>query len=68
MRSWYRELYGCGCVSGRADRKRQLMGYCPLHGQSRTALWTEDDDNETPYANVPQPKPRKHTMTKKPTR
>lgn len=32
--SWF-ETYGCGCVSGDAKRKRDLLGYCATHGDER---------------------------------
>lgn len=31
---WWEE-YRCGCVSDVVDRKRDLLGYCPQHGEGR---------------------------------
>jgi hypothetical protein len=29
------EEYRCGCVSETVNRRRDLMGYCPKHGEDR---------------------------------
>jgi hypothetical protein len=39
-KGWY-EHYKCGCVSAVVKYKRQLLGYCPKHGQSRRRLYHE---------------------------
>lgn len=31
---WYEE-YRCGCVSATERRRKDLVGYCPKHGDSR---------------------------------
>ena len=33
-RRWFEE-YRCGCVSEIVDRKKDLLGYCGLHGEDR---------------------------------
>jgi len=46
MTDW-REVYGCGCEHV-MPRKKDLIGYCPVHGDSRVELYTEEaDDNRS---------------------
>ncbi len=33
-RGWWEE-YRCGCVSETVKRKKDLLGYCPKHGEDR---------------------------------
>jgi len=32
------EVYLCGCDSPTVRRKRDLLGYCPVHGEDRQEL------------------------------
>lgn len=34
-RLWWWEEYRCGCVSPSVRTKRELVGYCPRHGDDR---------------------------------
>lgn len=33
------EDYSCGCVSATVKRKRELLGYCRTHGNTRRHVW-----------------------------
>lgn len=35
---WWEE-YRCGCVSPVTPRKRDLLGYCSKHGESKRSVW-----------------------------
>jgi hypothetical protein len=35
---WFEE-YRCGCVSGNVVRRRDLLGYCPTHGEDRRGVF-----------------------------
>jgi hypothetical protein len=37
---WYEE-YRCGCVSELVNRKSDLCGYCPKHGDNRSHVYKE---------------------------
>jgi len=37
-RQWFEE-YRCECVSLYVERKRELLGYCPVHGETRRHAW-----------------------------
>lgn len=37
---WW-EAYQCGCVSPTVRERRQLLGYCGTHGESRSAVFHE---------------------------
>jgi hypothetical protein len=37
---WFEE-YSCGCVSKFVNRKKDLLGYCPTHGNDRRAVYPE---------------------------
>lgn len=37
--SEYFEEYGCGCVSAYEERKKDLLGYCYKHGDSRRTVF-----------------------------
>lgn len=37
---WYEE-YRCGCVSPLARVKRDLLGYCPRHGNTTARVYKE---------------------------
>ena len=41
MAKWFEE-YRCGCVSEDAPRKKDLLGYCSVHGEDRRALYKDD--------------------------
>jgi hypothetical protein len=44
---WYEE-YRCGCVSETVRRKRDLLGYCPKHGEDRRAVHADlSGDSQT---------------------
>ena len=34
------EEYKCGCTSDVVSAKRKLLGYCPIHGEDRIAIYT----------------------------
>ncbi|TXH41274.1 MAG: hypothetical protein E6Q97_37895 [Desulfurellales bacterium] len=38
-RRWFESYLKCGCVSDFADRKKDLLGYCPTHGTDREHAW-----------------------------
>lgn len=38
------EEYRCGCVSESVDRKKDLLGYCGKHGDSRRSVYREGPD------------------------
>lgn len=37
---WFEE-YACGCVSETVDRKRDLLGYCAIHGADQRHIYRE---------------------------
>lgn len=37
---WW-EDYECGCVSKTVKRKKDLLGYCPVHGETRRQVWPD---------------------------
>lgn len=39
LNEWSEEYEKCGCVSPTVDRKVDLTGYCPKHGNSRRNLY-----------------------------
>jgi hypothetical protein len=43
---WF-EDYSCGCVSESVERKRDLLGYCAVHGNERRYVWPESMESET---------------------
>lgn len=47
---WWRAQYQCGCMN-RQKRKKDLPGYCCLHGDKRYVLYSckpDDDMRPTP--------------------
>lgn len=44
----YWEEYRCGCVSETVKRKRELVGYCPKHGDNRRHAHKELVFKKTP--------------------
>jgi hypothetical protein len=40
MARWWEE-YSCGCVSKKVSSKKDLLGYCPIHGNDRRALYKD---------------------------
>ena len=38
LNEWFEE-YSCGCASPTVDRKVDLPGYCPKHGNERRNLY-----------------------------
>jgi hypothetical protein len=54
-RGWW-EDYACGCVSETVARKKDLVGYCPVHGEDRRRAWPEEPP--PPPATGTQPLPR----------
>lgn len=43
---WF-EYYGCGCVSDYVRLKRDLVGYCGQHGDSRTQVFKVEETKVT---------------------
>jgi hypothetical protein len=37
----YFEDYRCGCVSETARYKKDLLGYCSIHGEGRRQIWPD---------------------------
>ena len=35
---WWEE-YRCGCVSDFVKRKKDLLGYCAIHGEDTRHIW-----------------------------
>lgn len=50
-RGWW-EDYACGCVSQTVLRKRDLLGYCPIHGENRRNVWPAGPDDETDVVTI----------------
>ena len=45
----YFEDYKCGCVSCIVKSKRELLGYCGVHGDDRREVWPVPPESETLY-------------------
>jgi hypothetical protein len=50
VKGWWEE-YRCGCVSETTARKKDLLGYCGKHGESRRQVFPELETMKAP--NVP---------------
>lgn len=37
----YYEFYRCGCVSETVPTKRELLGYCPTHGEDAKEVYRD---------------------------
>ena len=48
---WYEEYQKCGCISGIAKRRKDLLGYCPKHGTDRARLYR---DHRLPGMQAPE--------------
>lgn len=50
---WFEE-YSCGCVSDIVKRKKDLIGYCGIHGNDRRRIYPvlSDKNRGTRYSRV----------------
>ena len=42
---WW-EVYKCGCTSKTVKHKKDLLGYCPSHGEDRQHIYPEIKKNK----------------------
>lgn len=54
MKGWFEE-YRCGCISPTVLTKRELLGYCPQHGEDRRGVFR--DFGDTAFQTKPSPRP-----------
>ena len=47
MKVWFEEYRKCGCVSDTVARKKDLPGYCPIHGNDRSNVFHIEESNDT---------------------
>jgi hypothetical protein len=50
----YFEEYECGCVSNLRPSKRDLLGYCAIHGKDRRYIHTDRAFNKTAVQKMQQ--------------
>lgn len=53
MRTYWFEEYKCGCVSEKVERKGDLPGYCPIHGDDRSNVFKEAGGCAVPLPEAP---------------
>lgn len=69
MARYFEEYSKCGCISPIVDRKRDLLGYCPFHGNDRSHVHHEAPPRVKPSTPNPKkgPKSCPSTSTPNPT-